>query len=130
MAYDTGDASGPFEFLLDSVGGSSLEACFRLVSESGIIVSYGNSSDQPARFSFETMYHAGRSQVRFYFNYQNSDERLRRNLQIVMDLVAARRLKAEIGHLAAWPDIGSPIEELRARRVAGKAILRLDPSGA
>jgi len=63
----TGDLqalSGPFDLILESVGGESLTAALRLVGRDGTVAVFGNSSGQDSSVSFVTF--AGHAHAKLY----------------------------------------------------------------
>jgi NADPH:quinone reductase-like Zn-dependent oxidoreductase len=52
-------AQGPFDLILESVGGSSLAKAIELVGRQGVVVTIGNSSEQDTTFNARTLYAKG-----------------------------------------------------------------------
>jgi hypothetical protein len=48
------------------------------------------------------------------------------DLEVLLRLVAAGRLVADVGLEAPWSELGVALDALRDRRVAGKAVLRVE----
>jgi NADPH:quinone reductase-like Zn-dependent oxidoreductase len=123
--FEAADAESPFRLILESVGGASFESALEKVAAHGLIVSYGNSSDTPARYQFETMYHANGAKVEFFFNYQTTDENLAETLRRLVNLVARLQLKPAIGFSEEWDRTPDALARLRARQIFGKAVLHI-----
>ncbi|MBV9543053.1 MAG: zinc-binding dehydrogenase, partial [Chloroflexi bacterium] len=51
VVQQTSEAEGPFDLVLESVGGESLTASLRMVARDGIVVLFGNSSNQESSVS-------------------------------------------------------------------------------
>ena len=49
VVFDIAEAEGPFDVILESVGGASLAGAVRLVAPQGAVIVFGNSSGEPPR---------------------------------------------------------------------------------
>ncbi|MFP3915052.1 MAG: zinc-binding dehydrogenase [Actinomycetota bacterium] len=124
VVHDITRAAGPFDLILESAGGDSLEAAFGLAAHSGTVVVFGNSSGEPSSFTFRDF--AQRPvRVSVFFVYQ-SGEPFGPDLQLLADLVADGRLHPQVGLEVPWTEAESAFAALADRRVNGKAILRMD----
>jgi NADPH:quinone reductase-like Zn-dependent oxidoreductase len=117
----------PFDFVMESVGGSSLSAALARIAHDGTVVSFGNSSDEPTTFDPRSFYRRGAPTMVGYFV---THELLRgrtgaSQLAALAALVAEGRLQSEIGLEAPWTEAGQAIESLMERKVRGKAVLRV-----
>jgi NADPH:quinone reductase-like Zn-dependent oxidoreductase len=121
------DAEGPFDVILESVGGSSLATALGKVALGGLIVTFGNSSRQQTSFNIATFYgkHAARMQG-FSLLAANHPPDFRDDLRYLADLAAAGELQVDIGYEGSWNDAGAALAALRERRVDGKAVLQID----
>lgn len=123
------DADGePFDLVIESVGGSTLEAALERLAPGGVIVCIGASSDEPA--TFDSLAFVRRSSVTIY-GLQLFDEMERqglgsRHLGRLLDLVAGGRLDPQIDHEASWDTMAEMLELLVTRRVRGKAVAIID----
>lgn len=121
------DAEGPYDLILESAGGASLEAAVRLLGPDGLLVVFGNSSTEPARLEFGAFSGAPRSRLYFFFVYESGDlSGFGRDLQRLVDLVASGRLHPQVGFEGSWEDLGAAIRALEQRQVNGKAVLVVD----
>ena len=120
------DASGLFDVILESAGGRSMAAAIERVAPAGLIVSFGNSSREPAPFDFAAFARGGHAEARIetYFSYRH-ESHAGEDLSVLVDLVAAGRLVADVGLDAPWSELGAALDALRDRQVAGKAVLRV-----
>lgn len=120
----TGD---PFDLILESVGGASLAAALARVSETGTVVTFGNSSDEPTEFEPRTFYRRGAPVMRALFVvWELLRERIgTAQLGSLVRLVENGALRADIGLVTSWEDAGSAVAALLERRIAGKAVLTL-----
>jgi NADPH2:quinone reductase len=120
------EPEGPeFDLIAESVGGASLAAAISRVAPEGIIVSFGNSSNEPARFDPRTFYRKGSPRMLGYFvTYELLHRRIgTARLAALTALAAEGRLMSAIDLEVPWTDAGSAIDALMERRVNGKAVL-------
>ena len=125
VVSDTADAEGPFELVLESVGGGSLEAALGAVAPAGTVILFGNSSREPARLDFSAMHGHEEATIRSYFSARHEAE-AGRVLRRLLDLVADGRLHVEIGARESWERLNDVLDGLAGRRFAGKAVLTVD----
>jgi NADPH:quinone reductase len=125
VVADAAETEGPFELVLESVGGASLDAAIARVTPGGTVIVFGNSSREPATLDF-IAFAGGHEEatVRTYFSGRHEAD-AGRNLRMLLDLVAAGRLHVEIGFRASWDALNEALEGLTERRFAGKAVLTI-----
>jgi len=121
-------AEGRFALILESAGGASLAAAIRLIAPKGTVVVFGNSSGEPTTLGFADFRGAPNARVQS-FSYFTSDPegRFSEDLALLVALVADGSLRPQIGAERSWRDITSVAEDLRERRVRGKAVLLVEP---
>lgn len=124
IVHDMEDAEGPFDLVLESAGGSSLERAFELVAHSGTVVVFGSSSGDPSRFAFGDF---AQRPVRLsvFFVYQ-SGLPFGPDLQLLAGLVADGRLHPQVGLEVPWSEAEAAFAALGERRVNGKAVLAVE----
>jgi NADPH:quinone reductase-like Zn-dependent oxidoreductase len=121
-------ATGPYDLILESVGGASLGRALELVRPGGVIVSYGNSSGEPTTFDVSRFYGPGSGATLYAFLIFEELRRAggaKRDLVALAALLDEGSLSAEVAMELDWSSAGRAIEALMARRVAGKAVLRV-----
>jgi NADPH2:quinone reductase len=124
VTYDE-DPGGPFDAVLEGVGGAVLEASLRFLAPGGVVIVYGNASGQPARLSLASF--GGKPAIcRSFFIYQTGVESFGRDLTFLAGLVAAERLRPEVGFTASWRDTAAGLQALKDRQVRGKVVLWVD----
>lgn len=128
VVEEIGTVEGPFDLILESAGGESLEHAFRVVDHSGTIVVFGISSGEPASFSFRD-FSQRPIRVEVFFVYE-SGRPFGPDLQFLADLVAQGTLHPQVGVEVGWEDTASAFLALAERRVNGKAVLRIAGAGA
>jgi NADPH:quinone reductase len=120
-------AQGRFALILESAGGASLSHAIRLVEAKGTVVVYGNSSGEPTTLAFADFRGAPNSRVQsFSYFYSEAEDRFAPDLALLVSLTADGSLKPRIGVERSWRDFAAVAEQLRDRRVSGKAVLLVD----
>jgi NADPH:quinone reductase-like Zn-dependent oxidoreductase len=119
----------PFDLVVESVGGSSLAAAIGRLSPEGVIVSFGNSSNEATTFDPRTLYRTGAARILGYFvTWELLQRRIgTARLAALAHLVAEGRLRSQIDLQVPWGEAASAIEALMERRVNGKAVLTVGP---
>jgi NADPH2:quinone reductase len=118
------NAQGRFALILESAGGASLAKAIQLVEARGTVVVYGNSSTEPTTISFANFRGAPNSRVQsFSYFTSEAEDRFAPDLALLVSLIADGSLKPQIGVERSWRDILQVADQLRDRRVAGKAVL-------
>ena len=88
---------------------------------------YGNSSGEPTTVAFADFRGAPNSRVQsFSYFTSEAEDRFAPDLALLVSLIADGSLDPRIGEERSWRDIGAVAEQLRDRRVAGKAVLLVD----
>jgi NADPH:quinone reductase-like Zn-dependent oxidoreductase len=127
VVQDVADAQGRFALILESAGGNSLAHAIKLVEAKGTVVVYGNSSGEPTTLAFADFRPAPNSRVQsFSYFYSESEDRFAPDLALLVSLIADGSLKPQIGVERSWREFTEVAEQLRDRRVAGKAVLLID----
>jgi len=119
--------TGRFALILESGGGVSLARAIQLVEPKGTIVVYGNSSTEPTEISFAQFRGAANARIQtFSYFTSEAEERFGPDLALLVSLIANGSLTPQIGVERSWRDLLHVGEQLRGRRVAGKAVLLVD----
>jgi NADPH:quinone reductase-like Zn-dependent oxidoreductase len=117
------DAAGPYDVVLESVGGTSLPAALAALAPGGLLVWFGQASREPVTLNFFDFFQ-GPNQARIqHFDYTTSDTTYGHDLAALVRLVAGGRLHPEIGSIRDWSRTADAITDLRARRVRGNTVL-------
>jgi NADPH:quinone reductase-like Zn-dependent oxidoreductase len=122
------DATGPYDFILESVGGSSLATAIDLVARDGLIVTIGNSSEQETTFNARTLYAKGAIRIYALLIFEEMESRRvgAADLERLLALVADGKLRAPVEVRRGWRDLPLVLDELESRQYSGKAVLQLD----
>lgn len=124
---DLSGVQGPYNLILESVGGESLTHSLKVVARDGLIVLYGNSTGADSSLAFGNF--AGHAHARLYvfFIYESGEPpTFGADLAVLAGEVAAGRLKPHVGLEAGWRDPLTALDALRERRLEGKCVLSID----
>jgi NADPH2:quinone reductase len=116
---------GPFDLILESAGGASLDGALARVAPGGTVLIFGNSSREPSTIDFTAMFGHEEATIRSYFSARHEADAGRR-LAMLLHLVAAERLQVEVGFRASWDRLNEAMDGLSERRFGGKAVLTVD----
>ena len=120
-------AQGRFGLILEFAGGASLAHAVKLVEPKGTVVVYGNSSAEPTALAFADFRGAPNSRVQsFSYFYSEAEDRFAPDLALLVSLIADGSLRPQIGAERSWREFTPVVEQLRDRRVAGKAVFLVD----
>lgn len=126
VVASTDQAEGLFDHILESIGGSSLEASAAHVAPGGTIVLLGNSARQESKLDFNRFFGHEGARIQTYFSYASgTPAEAGRDLGLLAELIGEGRLKVQLGRVADWREIVSVLADLRERKLAGKAILQV-----
>jgi len=125
VVADPSETEGPFELVLESAGGASLDAALARVAPGGTVLLFGNSSREPSTIDFTAFFGHEEATVRSYFSARHEAD-AGRLLAMLLDLLAGGRLEVEIGFRASWDRLNEAMDGLSERRFAGKAVLTVD----
>ncbi len=117
----------PFDLVLESVGGTSFAAAVARLAPEGLLVSFGNSSNEPTTFDPRTLYRKGAPRIEgFFVTWLLLHGRLgSRELGYLAGLAASGGLRTGLALRVDWSDAVSAVAALMERRVDGKAVLTL-----
>src|SRR3982751_1773583 len=115
---------GPFDLVLESAGGPSLDAALARVAPGGTVLIFGNSSREPSTIDFTAMFGHEEATIRSYFSARHEGD-AGRPLAMLLDLVAAGKLQVEVGFEGSWDRLNEAMDGLSERRFRGKAVLTI-----
>jgi NADPH:quinone reductase-like Zn-dependent oxidoreductase len=124
---DLSTLKGPFDLILESVGGESLTTSLKLVGRDGIVVLFGNSSGQESAVSFASFAGKPHAMLYAFFVYESGEPpTFGSDLQLLASEIGTGRLEPQVGLEASWRDPVGALEALRERAVEGKCVLAID----
>jgi NADPH2:quinone reductase len=121
-------AQGRFGLILESAGGASLATALHTVDANGAVVVFGNSSGEMTSISFADFRGGQNARLQSFFSFTSGpEEQFAPDLALLVSLVADKSLTPQTGPERNWRDIARVADELRDRRVGGKAVFRVEP---
>lgn len=123
---DIAKAQGKYWHILESAGGASLKTALGLLEPRGTVVVFGNSSGEETSLSFRDFGGAPNSRMQGFHSFASGpEEAFAPDLALLASLIADGSLKPQIVE-DDWHDFARVANELRERRVTGKAIFRIE----
>lgn len=120
------EAEGFFDLILESAGGSSLSGAISKVALGGTIVMFGNSSREETPISWANFAGHAFARIVAYFGYlSGTPASMGEDLAKLVSMVAAGKLKPEIGLEDSWHNVYMAVAALRDRKVNGKAVFHV-----
>ncbi len=125
------DAEGEDEWdaIVEGVGGATLGAAMQRVAPFGAIVSFASSDKDPVQFPTREFFGrapGARLHGFYLFGVLAREPTGTDDLERLVALVEQGRLECSIDHEGSWRDAAEAVEALLDRRIAGKAVLRVD----
>lgn len=124
---DIHDAQGPYDHVLDGVGGEVLTRCVDVVSPHGMVVSYASTLMEPAALGPRWFgAHVGATlRAMLLFDELRYTQSAASDLSKLCALIAAGVLTPHIDVEADWIRGGELARDLLARNVTGKVVLNI-----
>lgn len=118
---------GPYDLILDSVGGAGLAAALTMLAEGGTCVLFGTTGGQTATFDPSAFYPIGRASLYGFILFDElGNEPASVGLARLARLVADGKLNPRISVEAPWGQIDEVARNLMDRRFPGKAVLHVE----
>ena len=122
---DVEAAQGPFEVVLESVGGRSLEAALARLAPRGTLLWFGQAGREPASLDFSIAARGAPFATIVPFIYWRSGASDADDLATLVRLVAGGHLHPEVGRTADWRETPAVLVDLAERRIRGNAVLTI-----
>lgn len=117
---------GPFDLIIDSVGGDTLAELLPQLAPQGICVALGFSSSNTATIDMRNLVTSGgRTLYSFFLLEELTRHSAADDLGLLASLVADGRLKPWIEVESPWSEIDAVASKLMERKFSGKAVLHL-----
>ncbi|MBY9078741.1 zinc-binding dehydrogenase [Paenibacillus sp. HN-1] len=117
---------GPYDLIIDSVGGDTLAALLPQLAPQGICVAVGFSSSNTATIDMMNLVTSGgRTLYSFFLGEELTRQSAADDLSLLARLVADGRLKPRIEVETPWTEIDTVSRNLLERKFSGKAVLHL-----
>jgi NADPH:quinone reductase-like Zn-dependent oxidoreductase len=119
-------AEGRFALILEAAGGASLAAAVERIEAKGTIVIFGNSSGDATSINFRDFAEHPNARIQsFSYFTSEAEERFAPDLVLLAALVADGSLQPALV-ASSWRDVAKIAPDLRNRRIAGKAVFRVE----
>jgi NADPH:quinone reductase len=117
---------GPFDVIVDSVGGPVLGDALGMLAPGGTCVSFGTSAGNEVTFDARDFYLTGNARLRGFILFHEVRARPASDgLARLLKLVADGRLKTNVSVRESWTEVGEVAQRLLDRGYTGKAVLRV-----
>jgi len=129
VVTDDGKAAaqyGPYDLIIDSVGGALLGNLLAQIAKDGSVVTFGSSAGAEVTFDLRPFFLGGASLYGLILFHEVRRHPANIALARLAGLVADGQLKPQIGVEAPWEEIAMVARDLLDRRFTGKAVLHLD----
>ena len=117
---------GPYDLILESLGGNSLGTALKMIAPGGMCVLYGVSASTDASFDAATFMRTGGASLYGFILFHEIPHRpAAQGLARLVAMVAGGRLHPQIELEASFDQIAEVAGKLYNRGIAGKAVLHL-----
>ena len=121
---ELGPDTGPFDLVLDGVGGQVLTAAVRRLAPGGLVTAYGVASGERSDIAFYDFSGAAPGgRVQGFFVYATGEQTFGEDLALLAGMVADGRLIPQVGDPRDWADAAGSVIALRERQATGKVVL-------
>lgn len=121
---------GPYDLIIDSVGGEMLTALLPHLALQGICVAVGFSSSPTATLDMMNLVtRGGRTLYGFFLGEELTRTPAAPDLSMLARLVADKRLTPTIAVEAPWTEVNTVAQRLMERTFSGKAVLHIRDRG-
>lgn len=115
---------GPYQMILESVGGTSLAAALGMLAPGGMCVLCGVSASAQATVELRNLMRSSASLYGFYLMNELARESPSRGLARMLQMIEAGAIRPQIDLEAPWTEIAAVADRLyRHRAITGKAVL-------
>lgn len=128
--HDVAAAQGPYDVVLESVGGASFTTALSKRKPHGSTIWFGQAGGVAPTVDFFAFFNGPSSGTIHHFDYTDSDVPDGIDLATLVRLVADGRLHPEIGLLTDWAQTAETLDTLRERGLRGNAVLTVGRSHA
>ena len=121
---EIGADAGPFDLVVDGVGGQVLTDAVRRLAPGGLATAYGVASGQRSDIAFYD-FAAGAPGARLegFFIYRTGEQTFGADLALLASLVADGQLEPRVETAMDWDQTAAAVAALRERRATGKLVL-------
>ena len=119
---------GPYDMIIDSVGGQVLGTILGMLAPNGTCVNFGASATSTVTFDLRSFFLVGGTSLHGFYLFQElQHESAQNGLTRLARLVEAQHIHPSIALEESWERISVVAQQLMERRFAGKAVLTVTP---
>jgi NADPH2:quinone reductase len=119
-------AHGPYDHIVESLGGESLGAALAMVAADGTVVSFGQTAGTTTTFAADAFYATGGATLYgFIIFHEARKDPVTRDLEQLAALVAAGELATSIDATLPFDEFTAAISARDDRKLSGKVIVTL-----
>lgn len=123
VAVSLAEAEGPFDLILESIGGESFAQALELAAPGGKLIWFGQVSRESVSLDFFSIA-ASLAPIEPFLYWRTSASDTD-DLATLVRLVASGDLHPEIERVVDWADAAEALVAVREREVRGKAVIRI-----
>jgi len=131
VVSDDGQAAqkyGPYNMIIDSVGGQMLGNILGMLAPNGTCVNFGLSANSMVTFDLRSFFPVGGTSLHGFYLFQElQHESAVSGLTRLARLVEAQHIQPHIALEESWERISDVAQQLVDRRFVGKAVLTVTP---
>lgn len=117
---------GPYDVILESIGGEALAQALTLLGPEGTCVNYGNSAGEESSFDVSDFFMIGGARLYGFILFHELNRwPASQGLARLLELVHSGRLVPAIEREASWTELPEIAEALSKREIAGKAVIHV-----
>jgi NADPH:quinone reductase len=121
---EIGADAGPFDLVVDGVGGPVLTAAVRRLAPGGLATAYGVASGERSDIAFyDFAVGAPGARLEGFFIYRSGEQTFGEDLALLAALVADGKLEPQVGTVRDWAQTAQAVTDLREHRATGKVVL-------
>jgi NADPH:quinone reductase len=121
---EIGPDSGPFDLVLDGVGGPVLVDAVHRLAQGGQVTAYGLASGQRSELAFADFSAAAPGgRLEGFFLYSTGEETFAEDLAALLALITDGRLDPLVPVVRDWSETVEAVDSLRSRQATGKVVL-------
>ncbi|MNO22101.1 alcohol dehydrogenase [compost metagenome] len=125
-AISSASKFGPYDLIIDSVGGSTLAALLPQLAPQGVCIAVGFSSSNIATIDMMNLVTSGgKTLYSFFLGEELTRQSPADDLSLLARLVTDKRLIPRIEVEAPWTEINTVARNLMERKYSGKAVLHI-----
>ena len=120
-------ALGPYDLIVDSVGGPNFGKTIEMLATGGVHVIFGTTAGTDISFNASKFYLAGNASLYGFILFKELNiEPASVGLKILAELVASGKLRPRVEIVESWTKVAELAQQLMDRKFVGKAVMRVD----